>query len=109
MLAWSENTLPEALVEETWQQFEARAANVLTSLQNSSAQRILVVSSGGAIAMMLKHILGYSAPMVINMNLQIRNASFTQCYANSRSIHLNNFNSVPHLDVIEKLHAITYS
>lgn len=109
MLAWASDALPHQHLDETWQAFEQRVRDMLLTLQQSKAQRILVVSSGGAIAMMLKHILGFNAPMVINMNLQIRNASFSQCFANKTKIHLNNFNSVPHLDVIDRLHAITYS
>ena len=109
MLTWSQDELAHDLLDETWSEFEERVYSMLTHLQNLDAKRVLVVSSGGAIAMMLKHILGYDAATVINMNLQIRNASFSQCFANSRGVHLNNFNSVPHLDVIDRLHAITYS
>jgi broad specificity phosphatase PhoE len=109
MLAWSQDELEHGLLDETWAQFEGRVGSMLTRLQNSDAKRVLVVSSGGAIAMMLKHILGYDSKTVINMNLQIRNASFSQCFANKRGVHLNNFNSVPHLDVTDRLHAITYS
>lgn len=109
MLSWSKDELDTQLLDETWGQFEARANTMINLFKHTDAKRILVVSSGGAIAMMLKHILGYSAPMVINMNLQIRNASYTQCFANSKGVHLNNFNSVPHLDVIDRMHGITYS
>lgn len=109
MLAWSQNRLDETLLDETWPQFEHRIARIFKHLQSLNAERVLVVSSGGAIAMMLKQILGYDDAMVINMNLQIRNASFSQCFANTRGVHLNNFNSVPHLDVLDRLHAITYS
>ena len=109
MLAWSQDELAHELLDETWGQFEDRVHSMLTHLQSIDAKRVLVVSSGGAIAMMLKHILGYDAATVVNMNLQIRNASFSQCFANARGVHLNNFNSVPHLDVIDRLHAITYS
>jgi broad specificity phosphatase PhoE len=109
MLAWSQDALEHAHLDETWKAFEQRVINVLGELQQLDAKRILVVSSGGAIAMMLKQILGYSDAKVVDMNLQIRNASFSQCFANPRGIHLNNFNSVPHLDVIDRLHAITYS
>ena len=109
MLAWSQDALEHAHLDETWKAFEQRVSNVLGELQQLDAKRILVVSSGGAIAMMLKQILGYSDAKVVDMNLQIRNASFSQCFANPRGIHLNNFNSVPHLDVIDRLHAITYS
>jgi len=109
MLAWSQDELAHELLDETWGQFEDRVHSMLTHLQSIDAKRVLVVSSGGAIAMMLKHILGYYAATVVNMNLQIRNASFSQCFANARGVHLNNFNSVPHLDVIDRLHAITYS
>ncbi|GFD67903.1 histidine phosphatase family protein [Alteromonas sp. KUL106] len=109
MLAWSQDELAHELLDETWSQFEERVHRMLMHLQSTDAKRVLVVSSGGAIAMMLKHILGYDAATVININLQIRNASFSQCFANPRGVHLNNFNSVPHLDVIDRLHAITYS
>ncbi|TAP37342.1 histidine phosphatase family protein [Alteromonas sp. KUL49] len=109
MLAWAKNELDTNQLDETWAEFENRTLNMLTTLQSSGARKALVVTSGGAIAMMLKHILGYDAPMVINMNLQIRNASFSQCFANAKGVHLNSFNSVPHLDVIDRLHGITYS
>lgn len=109
MLAWAANELDHHLLDESWAGFEDRVATMLSALQNTQAKRVLVVSSGGAIAMMLKHILGYDASTVINMNLQIRNASFSQCFANTRGVHLNNFNSVPHLDVVDRLHAVTYS
>ena len=109
MLAWSKDELEHGLLDETWKTFEGRVSGMLEQLQHSDAKRVLVVSSGGAIAMMLKQILGYSDETVINMNLQIRNTSFSQCFANPRGLHLNNFNSVPHLDVLDRLHAITYS
>ena len=60
MLAWSQDELEHGLLDETWAQFEGRVGSMLTRLQNSDAKRVLVVSSGGAIAMMLKHILGYT-------------------------------------------------
>ena len=109
MLAWAANELDHSLLDESWEQFETRVERMLNTLKATDARRVLVVSSGGAIAMMLKHILGYDSPTVINMNLQIRNASFSQCFANARGVHLNNFNSVPHLDVVDRLHAVTYS
>lgn len=109
MLAWAADELVHNLLDESWAGFEDRVATMLGALQTTEAKRVLVVSSGGAIAMMLKHILGYDASTVINMNLQIRNASFSQCFANTRGVHLNNFNSVPHLDVVDRLHAVTYS
>ena len=109
MIAWSQDELAHDLLDETWGQFEDRVHSMLTHLKSTDAKRVLVVSSGGAIAMMLKHILGYDSATVVNMNLQIRNASFSQCFANARGVHLNNFNSVPHLDVTDRLHAITYS
>lgn len=109
MLAWAADELDHGQLDESWHQFENRVASMLSTLQETNVKRVLVVSSGGAIAMMLKHILGYDSSTVINMNLQIRNASFSQLFANTRGVHLNNFNSVPHLDVIDRLHAVTYS
>lgn len=109
MLAWSAGELDRSLVKESWADFEGRVEAVLNHLANSEAKRVLVVTSGGAIAMMLRHILGYDAETVIKMNLQIKNASFSQCFANPRGVHLGSFNNIPHLDHADRQHAITYS
>lgn len=109
MLAWSGNELDSSQLPESWSAFESRVGDALTAMTESSAKRILVVTSGGAIAMILRHILGYDAATVINMNLQIRNASFSQCFSGKQGIHLNSFNNVPHLDLVPRRHAITYS
>lgn len=109
MQAWAAGELDAGQLAESWLEFEARAARILQQLMQCEAQRVLVVSSGGAIAMMLRHVLGYDPETVIKMNLQIRNASFSQCLVTRSGVHLKSFNNVPHLDHPDRLHAITYS
>ncbi|MCU7555812.1 histidine phosphatase family protein [Alteromonas sp. ASW11-19] len=109
MQAWAADELDAQLLPESWLEFEDRAATVLQQLMQCQAERVLVVSSGGAIAMMLRHVLGYDPQTVIKMNLQIKNASFSQCLVSHSGVHLSSFNNVPHLDHPERVHAITYS
>ncbi|MEW9796604.1 histidine phosphatase family protein [Alteromonas sp. CYL-A6] len=109
MLAWSRNELDERQLPETWLQFEQRVGDALSDIIATQARRVLVVSSGGVIAMMLRHILGYDASRVINVNLQIKNASFSQCLATRSGLYMSSFNNIPHLDLPERQHAITYS
>lgn len=109
MQAWLNNEL-EGDIPETWQQFEDRVGNALAHIQdNYAGKRVLVVSSGGAIAMALKHILGYGDDMVMNINMQVINSSMSRFVFSPRSIRLATFNATPHLDDDSRGHAITYS
>ena len=107
MIAWSQDELAHELLDETWGQFEDRVHSMLTHLPSIDAKRVLVVSSGGAIAD-VKHILGYDAATVVNMNLQIRNASFLNALPMREAFTL--ITSTAYLPgCIDRLHAITYS
>ncbi len=109
MLAWSGGELTLANEQESWSQFESRAARALARISESGPQRVLVVTSGGVIAMLLKHVLGYPAQSVVKMNLQIRNASVTECIVTKSGHYLSSFNNIAHLDHPDRQHAITYS
>ena len=110
MQKWREEALTGEL-PETWAHFSERVAQVLAHLQQSYAEheRVLLVTSGGAIAMALKHILGTADETVVELNLQTRNAGVTQGFFNSRVIRLTAFNQVPHLDRPDRPGAITFS
>jgi len=81
----------------------ARAA-----IQQCGAQRVLVVSSGGPIGMLAKQVLEAPARTAIELNLQIRNSSFSHYFFNEQSIKLASFNNIPHLDRPDRLHAVSY-
>ena len=109
MQQWSTGDLSGQL-GETWQQFEERMHNVITTLQNDfHGQKVLAVSSGGAIAMLLRHILQAPAQTAIELNLQIKNTALAHCFFNRRAMRLTCFNYAPHLDTNEREQHITYS
>jgi hypothetical protein len=45
----------------------------------------------------------------VNLNLQIRNASFCEFRMNAHVVHCVSFNNVPHLDRLDRRSLITYS
>ena len=109
MLAWSSGQLDSMGLPESWQSFEERVQDVLQTAIASGRKRVLLSTSGGAIAMAVAKVLGIDAATMINLNLQIRNTSITQIYANKHSMHLHQFNSVPHLESPDRRDAISYS
>jgi broad specificity phosphatase PhoE len=110
MAAWSAEELPEHELVETWPQFRARVAVVLEAIcEQHSETPILVVSSGGAISMLLSLVLGLGAQQVIELNMQIKNAGFSHFFYNRDQVRLSSFNNVPHLDTPERTGAVTFS
>lgn len=109
MQRWFSGELTEG-IDETWQQFENRIHNVLAVLQSEfHGQKVLAVSSGGAIAMLLRHILQAPAQTAIELNLQIRNTAISHCFFNRHAVRMTTFNHIPHLDTQEREHNITFS
>lgn len=109
MLAWSQGKLDEGRLPESWQGFRSRVMGVLDAAIASPHKRIVMATSGGAIAMIVSQILGADAATMVNLNLQIRNTSVSQLFANTRSVHLHHFNAVPHLEHPDKRSAMSYS
>lgn len=110
MLAWQQDLLGDGL-PETWAGFARRVAAVMHHVQSRYAdrERVLIVSSGGVIAMWMHHILQTSDPAVADLNMQIRNTSVSQGFFNAQVFRLSTFNTLPHLDRDDRHAAITYS
>ncbi|WP_444944744.1 histidine phosphatase family protein [Microbulbifer sp. ZKSA006] len=107
MLAWAAGEISPV---ESWLHFEARIADALKSICDSpKGSRTLVVSSGGAIAMMLTQILGGPVSTVANLNMQIQNTAVSRLFFSAENISLHSFNHVPHLDRDGRREYITYS
>ena len=110
MYAWSEDLLPKDTLEESWLDFKNRVQDSLhTVCHQDSDKPILIVSSGGAISMLLSLVLGLDAKQVIELNMQVRNTSFSHFYFNKSNIRLSSFNNIPHLDSLDRLDSITFS
>lgn len=116
MQAWADHTLfaseadGSCVLAESWQQFHDRVADSMTAIrQTEDAERILVISSGGAIAMALSQILECSVEALINMNMQIKNTGVSHLYATRNRLVLSSFNNAPHLERIDRSDALTYA
>lgn len=112
--AWAKGELPEHALSETWQAFDQRVhqalANVATpfSSLNDKNKKVLVVSSGGAIAMALKQILNAPAETMIALNLQTANTAVSRCFFGAQGFNLHSFNHLPHLHESHKADQITF-
>lgn len=108
--AWAEGTLPALELKETWQEFEARVVDGLNQIAGTTPrERVLVVSSGGAIAMALRHILKAQPETMIALNLQTANTAVSRCFYNQNGFSLHSFNHLPHLDSIDRARHISFS
>lgn len=104
---WSEDRLP-GRVPETWRAFQARVERARLAIQRRGGKRVLVVSSGGPIAVFAQQILQAPAAAAIALNLQIRNSSVSQYVFNDSAMSLVSFNSLPHLERAERREFVTY-
>jgi broad specificity phosphatase PhoE len=89
--------------------FSERVAATLDRVREGAARRVLVVSSGGPISILLGTVLELAPRMMMNLNLQTRNSAISELAFNARAVHFVSFNTVPHLDRAERRAAITYS
>lgn len=94
---------------ETWAQFDARIRAAIAELTRADAGRVIAASSGGAIAMALTQVLGIGPDKMIEFNLQARNTGVTRLVFSKRTVYLNMFNAIPHLERPERANAETYS
>ncbi|MGF6696919.1 broad specificity phosphatase PhoE [Paraburkholderia sp. MM5496-R1] len=104
---WSEDKLP-GRIPETWGEFQARVEHARLAIQRSGGKRVLVVSSGGPIAVFTQQILNAPAAAAIALNMQIRNSSVSQYVFNDSAMSLVTFNALPHLEQIEGRELVTY-
>ncbi len=95
---WSDTGLDD--VPETWAEFGARIQAGLTAAAQGTGRddRILVVSSGGAICRAVADITGAPAATAIELNLQFRNTGICELIAGGGRFRLLSFNHIPHLE-----------
>ncbi|MEQ8655051.1 MAG: histidine phosphatase family protein [Kiloniellales bacterium] len=110
LLAWSRDELPAELLRESWQDFSDRVADALERLCDpAKGERVLAVSSGGAISMALSQILGLTPEVAVALNLQAKNSGFSRFIFNGKAIYLHSFNAAPHLETPERQALVTFS
>tara|TARA_R110002072_G_scaffold11196_2_gene50889 strand:- start:49583 stop:50278 length:696 start_codon:yes stop_codon:yes gene_type:complete len=116
MQAWSRDELHAVDPDEraggleTWQQFHDRVHLGMQSIYaEETEQTVLVVSSGGAMAMAVSQVLGCGVDALIDLNMQTRNTGIHQFFFNPRGFQLAGFNALPHLQRKDRLKFLTYT
>jgi len=104
---WADDRLP-GTIPETWHQFQTRVRRARSDIQRAGGRKVLVVSSGGPIAVTAQQVLQAPNAAAIALNMQIRNSSVCQYVFNDTAMSLVSFNSLPHLDAVERREFITY-
>lgn len=94
MAAWER---AEIEGQESFAQFEARVTDALIAA-GAEGRRTLVVTSGGVIAMVMRHILGLDTRRLTLMMLPILNTSLHRVHIRGANMLLAGFNAAPHLD-----------
>jgi broad specificity phosphatase PhoE len=94
----------------TYRQFVDGVVGALDHVKSQQQDgNVLIVSSGGPIAIAVGQVLGTSAETIIELNLRIRNTSVTEFAFTPKRHMLVSYNAIPHLDDSEHAAWVTYS
>lgn len=96
VLDWQRDAIDEA--RESWGEFSARVAAARDYAMDTDARRVLVVSSGGVIGQLVATTLQAPSAMMMELNLQVKNASLHRFVFSKGRIMLTEFNATPHFD-----------
>ncbi len=93
--------------DESFAAFEARVTGVLAEA-TQPGRRVLCVTSGGVIGMMIRHLLGLDPTRLAHVLLPILNTSIHRILVTPHGPILAGYNAVPHLDTADRAHARTH-
>ena len=92
---------------ESFASFETRVTDVFREAAKPGT-RVLCVTSGGVIGMMVCHLLGVDHLRLAQLLLPIFNASVHRIHVTEHGEYLSGFNAIPHLEAAERAHARTH-
>jgi len=92
---------------ESFASFEARVSGVLEEA-SAPGRRVLCVTSGGVIGMMIRRLLGLDPRRMAHILLPIRNSSVHRIHVTPHGTILGSFNAHPHLDAPDRAYALTH-
>ncbi len=97
-------------IDGTAESFSAFEQRIVTALADyaTPGKRVLVVSSGGPVGIILRHILGLDLAAMTEIILGTHNASVSRFRVLEQGLRLQQYNAVPHLDHPGRSHALTY-
>ena len=102
---WSQDRLDG--VTESFAQFEGRVTGLIDDICDGHG-RILLVTSGGVIGMVMRHALGLQNGGMAKVMLQIMNSSVHRLSFVHGQLMVAGFNATPHLDTPDRLSARTH-
>ncbi|SLN40469.1 bifunctional RNase H/acid phosphatase [Falsiruegeria litorea R37] len=104
---WQDDGLHGAA--ESWADFKARIQAARQFSTEGDAQKVLVISSGGAIGQLVASAMSAPPEQMIALNLQVKNTSMTRFIFSSRAFFLHEFNATPHFAPQARADMLTYS
>lgn len=105
MRYWHKGLIEDA--PETFEQFHMRIVTILSELAVKGG-RSLVVTSGGAIGMVMQQVLDLNISTLSKVMLSIHNSSFHTIKLVDETLMLAGFNATPHLDGPKRAHARSF-
>lgn len=102
---WAEDRVEG--VPERFSDFQARTTGLIEEVCKGHG-RILMVTSGGVIGTILRHVLHLSDDGMAKIMLQVMNSSVHRLEYVHDQLYLGSFNATPHLDIPGREHARTF-
>ena len=102
---WARGDLAD--VPETFEHFTKRITGLIDDICHHPG-RVLIVTSGGVIGMVMRHTLGLDIPGMSKVMLQVMNSSLHRLEHVHDMLMLGTFNATPHLDTPDRAHARTF-
>lgn len=94
---------------ETYAEFAARVETARAFACDTTAKRVLVISSGGVIGQMTATALGAGKRQMMELNLQIKNTAMTRFMFSGARFGLHEFNATPHFMTPAGADLLSYS
>lgn len=102
---WTRGTLED--IPESYDAFAARVTGLIDETCQAGG-RVLIVTSGGVIGMVMRHALGLENSGMARIMLQTMNSSLHRLEYVHDMLMVGAFNTTPHLDAPDRAHARTY-
>lgn len=95
--------------QESWADFTARIQAARQFSTETDAQKVLVISSGGAIGQLVASTMSAPPEQMIALNLQVKNTAMSRFIFSPRAFFLHEFNATPHFAPTARADMLTYS
>jgi broad specificity phosphatase PhoE len=105
MQAWERDEI--ATAPESYADFQSRILQAVKDI-SAEGQKVLIVSSGGPVGILMRHVLGLDLAATTELILGTYNASITRFMVRGDGLRLMQFNGVAHLETPERQHALTF-